>query len=221
MAMKTNSNALYEALLKQIIDLTLYPGMRLSENAVSKMYNVSRSVVRGAFARLVECNFLEVYPQRGTYVSRVNLNYIRKALFIRAAVEKEILRSFMIDSTSKDDILEKMAQNLKEQRKFVGEKQYVDKFRVLDEQFHNYILIGGGSEDILHLLDRHLLHIARWRNIYVRSGVYLAILVDQHESIVDAIQRNDLEGALEATSVHINTVHGLEINDPEFQDYFE
>ena len=52
--MKMNSYALYDDLLRRIIDLSLYPGMQLSENAVSAEYNVSRSVVRGAFARLVE-----------------------------------------------------------------------------------------------------------------------------------------------------------------------
>ena len=110
--MKMNSYALYDDLLRRIIDLSLYPGMQLSENAVSAEYNVSRSVVRGAFARLVESNLLKVYPQRGTYVSLVNLNYIQKALFIRAAVEKEVLRRFMAGPISKEDTIGKMELNL-------------------------------------------------------------------------------------------------------------
>lgn len=221
MEMKTNSDALYEKLLEQIVDLTLYPGMRLSENAVSAKYEVSRSVVRGAFARLVESNLLEVYPQRGTYVSLVNLNYIRKALFIRAAVEKEILRKFMIGPVKKEETVTKMEQNLDEQKQFMGEKRYVEKFRILDEDFHNYILAGSGSEDILHLLGQHLLHIARWRNIYVQSGVYLDKLIEQHHCILEAIKSNDLIGALRATESHINTVHEMVVEDPDFSDYFE
>lgn len=221
MEKKTNSDTLYETLLEQIIDLRLLPGTRISENGISGQYNVSRSVVRGAFARLVESNLLVVYPQRGTYVSLLNLNYIQKALFIRAAVEKEVLRRFISSSAPKDEIIKKMEKNLSEQQKFVGEKQYVDKFRHLDEEFHNYILAGNGSGDILHLLDQHLLHIARWRNIYVRSGVYLSILVNQHESILDAIRKGDLEEALAATDLHINTIHGIVIDNPEFSDYFE
>lgn len=221
MATKTNSDVLYDELLRQIIDLSLHPGMRISENAISGKYKVSRSVVRSAFARLVESQLLIVYPQRGTYVTLVNLNYIKKALFIRAAVEKEVLRSFMIDPEQKEDIIEKMEFNLAEQRGFVGEKKYDDRFRLLDEQFHNLILSGNGSEDILHLLDHHLLHIARWRNIYVNSGVYLATLVTQHDRILAAIRANDLAAALIAMENHINTVHGMAVSDPEFLDYFE
>lgn len=219
--MKMNSYALYDDLLRRIIDLSLYPGMQLSENAVSAEYNVSRSVVRGAFARLVESNLLKVYPQRGTYVSLVNLNYIQKALFIRAAVEKEVLRRFMAGPISKEDTIGKMELNLQKQHQFVGEKKYVENFRLLDEQFHNYILAGNDSEDILHLLDQHLLHIARWRSIYVDSGVYLATLVEQHEKILEAVKSNDLDAALLATDVHINTVHGMVVDDPEFTNFFE
>lgn len=219
--MKMNSYALYDDLLRRIIDLSLYPGMQLSENAVSAEYNVSRSVVRGAFARLVESNLLKVYPQRGTYVSLVNLNYIQKALFIRAAVEKEVLRRFMAGPILKEDTIGKMELNLQKQRQFEGEKKYVENFRLLDEQFHNYILAGNDSEDILHLLDQHLLHIARWRNIYVDSGVYLATLVEQHEKILEAVKSNDLDAALLATDVHINTVHGMVVDDPEFTNFFE
>ena len=114
-----------------------------------------------------------------------------------------------------------MELNLQEQHEFVDEKRYVEKFRLLDEQFHNYILAGNNSEDILHLLDQHLLHIARWRNIYVDSGVYLATLVEQHEKILEAVKSNDLDGALLATDVHINTVNEMVVSDPEFSDFFE
>ncbi|MDY3118077.1 MAG: GntR family transcriptional regulator [Peptoniphilus sp.] len=221
MESRTNSDALYRALLQQIIDLTLYPGMGISENAISKQFAVSRSVVRGAFARLVQLKFLVVYPQRGTYVSLINPNYIRKALFIRAAVEKEVLRGFMKRQMDKTEIFKKMEANLKDQHLFTDEKKYVERFRLLDEEFHNYILAANDSEDVLSLLDDHLLHIARWRNIYVDSGVSLSMLVDQHARILGAIEANDLKDALDATDVHINTVHEMVLSDPKFSDYFE
>lgn len=221
MESRTNSDTLYQALLDQIIDLTLYPGMGISENAISRQSDVSRSVVRSAFARLVQLKFLVVYPQRGTYVSLVNPVYIRKALFIRAAVEKEVLRGFMKCPVDKSDIYGKMEANLEEQRRFVGETKYVERFRLLDEEFHNFILGANDSQDVLHLLDDHLLHIARWRNIYVDSGVSLSILVDQHHRILRAIEARNLNEALDATDVHINTVHELVLSDPKFSSYFE
>ncbi|MDQ0508493.1 Uncharacterized HTH-type transcriptional regulator ydfH [Aedoeadaptatus ivorii] len=220
MLTKINSETLYRELLRRIIDLELYPGMRISENAVSEEFDVSRSVVRNAFARLAQSKLLKVYPQRGTYVNLVDLNYIRKALLIRVSVEKEMLRRFMRQA-DKEETLKKMERNLEEQRKYYDEKRYIDKFRLLDEEFHNLIIASQGSEDILYLMDTHLLHIARWRNIYVRSGVYLAILVDQHTRILEAIWEDDLDKALEATEIHIDTVHDMVVIDPDFADYFQ
>lgn len=215
-----SSDFIYSDILDRIISLKLSPGSKISENQICEEYNVSGSVIRHIFARLAQINFLTVYPQRGTYVNYIDLEYIRNALLIRLSIEKEILYRFM-QKEDKSDIITKMKENMKQQEKFYHENEYLIEFKELDEEFHNYIIMSVENNAILPLINDHLLHISRWRNVYIKSGYKLSKLIDEHKSILEAIEANDTERALRCMNNHIDTVSGIASLDPEYLSYFK
>ena len=215
-----SSDFIYSDILDRIISLKLSPGSKISENKICEDYNVSRSVIRHIFARLAQINFLTVYPQRGTYVNYIDLEYIRNALLIRLSIEKEILYRFM-QKEDKSDTITKMEANMRQQEKFYHENEYLMEFKELDEEFHNYIIMSVENNAILPLINDHLLHISRWRNVYIKSGYKLSKLIDEHKSILEAIEANDTERALRCMTNHIDTVSGIASLDPEYISYFK
>ena len=215
-----SSDFIYSDILDRIISLKLSPGRKISENKICEDYNVSRSVIRHIFARLAQINFLTVYPQRGTYVNYIDLEYIKNALLIRLSIEKEILYRFM-QKEDKSDTITKMKENMRQQEKFYHENEYLMEFKELDEEFHNYIIISVENNAILPLINDHLLHISRWRNVYIKSGYKLSKLIDEHKSILEAIEANDTERALRCMTNHIDTVSGIVSLDPEYISYFK
>lgn len=215
-----SSDFIYSDILDRIISLKLNPGSKISENKICEDYNVSRSVIRHIFARLAQINFLTVYPQRGTYVNYIDLEYIRNALLIRLSIEKEILYRFM-QKEDKSDTITKMKENMRQQEKFYHENEYLMEFKELDEEFHNYIIMSVENNAILPLINDHLLHISRWRNVYIKSGYKLSKLIDEHKSILEAIEANDTERALRCMTNHIDTVSGIVSLDPEYISYFK
>lgn len=215
-----SSDFIYSDILDRIISLKLSPGSKISENKICEEYNVSRSVIRHIFARLAQINFLTVYPQRGTYVNYIDLEYIRNALLIRLSIEKEILYRFM-QKEDKSDTITKMKENMRQQEKFYHENEYLMEFKELDEEFHNYIIMSVENNAILPLINDHLLHISRWRNVYIKSGYKLSKLIDEHKSILEAIKANDTERALRCMTNHIDTVSGIVSLDPEYISYFK
>lgn len=215
-----SSDFIYSDILDRIISLKLSPGSKISENKICEDYNVSRSVIRHIFARLAQINFLTVYPQRGTYVNYIDLEYIRNALLIRLSIEKEILYRFM-QKEDKSDTITKMEENMRQQEKFYHENEYLMEFKELDEEFHNYIIMSVENNAILPLINDHLLHISRWRNVYIKSGYKLSKLIDEHKSILEAIKANDTERALRCMTNHIDTVSGIVSLDPEYISYFK
>lgn len=215
-----SSDFIYSDILDRIISLKLSPGSKISENKICEDYNVSRSVIRHIFARLAQINFLTVYPQRGTYVNYIDLEYIRNALLIRLSIEKEILYRFM-QKEDKSDTITKMKENMRQQEKFYHEDEYLMEFKELDEEFHNYIIMSVENNAILPLINDHLLHISRWRNVYIKSGYKLSKLIDEHKSILEAIEANDTERALRCMTNHIDTVSGIVSLDLEYISYFK
>jgi len=81
----------YSEIRKLIINWDLKPGQRVSEAEMSKILNVSRTPVREAFIQLKIEELVMVLPQRGTFVTKVNIEKVKEGLFIRSCLESEVL----------------------------------------------------------------------------------------------------------------------------------
>ena len=109
----------YRQILRRIIKLKLEPGQLISENQMAKEYGVSRSVIRTVFVRLQQIGFLDVYPQRGTYVSRIDLHHIEDLLILRTAVEKEVIYEMFtsLGHEERSQLVSQLEENMAEQEK--------------------------------------------------------------------------------------------------------
>ena len=85
------SDQIYQHLRNAILTWQVLPNEPISENRISALCGVSRSPVRAALARLVEDGLIEVFPQRGTFVSPIRLKAVREAQFVRAALELAVV----------------------------------------------------------------------------------------------------------------------------------
>src|SRR5436305_1999373 len=82
----------YARLRDAIVAAELEPGRRLSENELAAWLGVSRTPVREALVRLRDDRLVEIVPQLGTYVSRIGVQAVADAQFIREALECAAIR---------------------------------------------------------------------------------------------------------------------------------
>lgn len=217
---KFSSEEVYEDLLKKIVRLELEPGRRISENEMCKNYDVSRSIIRTAFTKLAQNHLLTIYPQRGTYINLIDLSYTKKVLILRVALEKEAL-SRLMNLKDQAATIEALEENIRQQEQYYDVEEYVEEFKKLDGAFHDILLSSIGNGSILDLLNSHLLHLARWRNIYVRSGHKVSNLINEHKEVLEGIKADDKDRAIKAISTHIETINDLMVADNEYAHYFE
>ena len=113
------ADQVFKQILRRIIKLKLEPGQLISENQMAKEYGVSRTVIRTVFARLQQLGFLEIYPQRGTYISLIDLHHIEDLLVLRTAVEKEVIYEMFtsLGPMEKNTLVQRLEENLDEQEK--------------------------------------------------------------------------------------------------------
>src|SRR5256714_10799377 len=76
-----------------IVRLDLPPGTAIDKAALCARLGVSRFPISEALGRLAAEGFVEVLPQRGTRVARIDLADCRQAMFIRRALETEAVRA--------------------------------------------------------------------------------------------------------------------------------
>ena len=214
-----SANQIYKDLLKRIIALDLEPGAKVSENSLGTEYNVSRSVMRNVFARLSQIGFVEILPQRGTYISTIDLKYIRALLLMRLSLEKEMLKRF-VNCDDNDELIELLKANVEKQKNYATEGTYIDDFRKLDEAFHGIILEHGGMYNIGQLVHEPLLHLARWRNVAVNNGLRLSEIVKEHEEILASIEKKDMAKIDVIITNHIeNTINDRDSIKEHYRKY--
>lgn len=206
-----SAEEVYRKILRSIIHLELEPGKMISENKMAEEYRVSRSVIRTAFTRLQQLHLIEVMPQRGTYVSLIDLNHISDLLMLRTAVEKEVIYE-MFTSLKLEDrkgLVKALDANLAEQRTCSNEKDYSGRFPKLDSQFHKTMIDSVGRYALVEILGDTFVHIARWRNFDVSFDSRIPELIQEHQDITDAIRNEDMAYAQDRMAKHLETISGI------------
>ncbi|MCG8512186.1 MAG: GntR family transcriptional regulator, partial [Rhodospirillales bacterium] len=77
-------------LYRKILRLDIQPGDALSEPEVSEALGVSRGPVREVFIRLASEGLVEIFPQVGTFVSRLDVATLLEAIYVRNALEPDL-----------------------------------------------------------------------------------------------------------------------------------
>lgn len=226
--MNTNKGTIYtsEDILKNIArkieTLEFKPGSKISENEIAQTYQVSRTVVRSAFVILREWGLIEVYPQRGTYITKINVAYIRDMQFVRNAVETAVMKEVM-KKKDKSQLLTVLQKNLKEQEKFKYLKKYEDEFFRLDESFHRAFMDFIHRENIPEIINLNIQNIQfrRWRYLEVETLVLMEKIIEQHTCIYEAVKKGNERQAVEVLQEHLLTASQTSFNIWEkYPDFF-
>lgn len=214
---------IYKDMCERITTLQLKPGQKISENKMSEDYGVSRSVIRTVFTRLSERKLIEVYPQRGTYISKMDLDFISDLLLLRTAIEKEILYEIFenMKPCQREGLMKQLHENLEQQKKYIESEGYEADFKYLDSEFHRILIDSVQRHNLMELMAEHMIHIARWRNFDVPFAHRVPELIREHEAIYQALLDNRGGRAMRAMSVHLETISQIaDWAKAEFPEYF-
>lgn len=209
----------YQRLKESIVTLKLEPGLSISEKEIAERLGVSRTPVREAFVKLNQEQLLEVYPQRGTVVSLIDLQHVEDARFIREHLEvatvKLACESFL------EGYIEILEDNLMTQHHCVKEKDYEQLFK-LDEEFHSVIAKGANKSRVWSVIQLMNSHLNRVRLLSLASNFNWDTILFQHGEILKAIKQKDPELAAEVMEQHLKlvTVDQDELKKT-YPDYFK
>lgn len=216
------SDDIYEDMCKKIEKLEYMPGDSISENDLCSLYGVTRHSIRAALARLKQRRLVDVFPQRGTYVSLIDMAYIRNILYLREAVEQEALARIILKK-DKSMLLKTLRDCVYNQKNIDKSKNSSDEFYKYDDMFHKYILIEIGEENVLDLISEHYIHVRRWRNLEVGTTERMESLIGEHEMIIEAIEKGDLSIGRKCMHYHLDTIerYSEKIKDLKSQYFVE
>lgn len=217
---RSTPKQVFDFLREQIVAMEIFPGQKISENQLAEQFGVSRTPIREAIAKLVNLGFVEVRPQRGTFVSKLSITKILEARFIREALEVAIVCQVTEHCTP--ELIAQCAHIICLQEEAAKEHDAL-KFQNLDDLFHQKLADFTHFDRAAALIQSEKAHMDRVRNLSLQElgGQYERVLA-QHRKILTAIQSGSPSKAREATYIHMREVLNILSTVEEMHpDYFE
>ena len=179
---------------QKIMTKELFPGCRLVEEDIAAELGVSRTPLRQAFAILKNEGFVDIVPNRGTYVIRPSYEEIVEVYQARMFLEQGLLSDVV--ETLTDDELAPLRENYEKQMKLVLNFRMLD-YSILNREFH--MLLASLSRNaylkrfVMELYNRIFVFLVYYDNSVTNNGSILT-----HGKIVKALEERDGAALMDA-----------------------
>ncbi|MDO8878662.1 MAG: GntR family transcriptional regulator [Pseudolabrys sp.] len=185
-----------------IVRLDLAPGEFIDKKALCEQLGTSRFPVSEALGRLADEGFVEVLPQHGTRVTRIDLADCTEAMFIRRALESEGLRRIAprIDLS----LIEAINRSMQEQQVAMAHDDRI-RFHECDIALHDMLLDALGYERVKTAVFAARAKLDRLR-LYMCTPRRQASTLAEHRAIVEALAARDAAAAGRAMELHLDMV---------------
>lgn len=197
---ESNRDYALRVIRENIINLQLKPGSMISEQDLADELAISRTPVHEALQEISKTKIIEVYPQKGSLVSLIDMKLVNEARFVRATLEAAITEQ-AVEMATKEDI-EALEENINLQE-FYQKKNSSDKLMELDNSFHEMMYKIADKMQTYYMVRTMNIHYDRFRELRYQSSDATPI-VDDHKQILEAIISKDSKKARELVITHLS-----------------
>lgn len=191
----------YELLREMILSLELAPGTTLVRAELAARFGVSQTPVRDALQLLQQEGLVDVYPQAGTHVSRVDLDSATQAHFLRLCIELEVVR--MLAARRDPALVARLRESIGRQAQCLKAGDLV-AFSHADQSFHETLYVAAGQQELHRLVRSRSGHIDRLRRLHVPAPGKPQRIVADHKALADAIEARAPQRAQQALRDHLS-----------------
>ncbi len=198
----------------EILDGAYEPGAPLLQADLCTRFGVSRTPVREALLKLQAQNLVELIPNRGARVRIPTLSELTEVYSVRAELEGYAASlaapRFSGDAIAALDAAQSQLESVVHTLAIPADQRASDSFinsrmTRFNEEFHSVIRVAAGN----HLLDKMINDLQKhFPKDYVWKATesteqFIAINVDEHRLIAEALRQNDPVRSRSAMTQHV------------------
>lgn len=212
-------STVYHVIRNNIMTFQLKPGTTISTQEIAKKLSVSRTPVREAFIRLQQDGLVDIFPQRETVVSKINLERLHQEFFLRQSLECAAMDHAMRNVSQKN--ISQLKENINKQTVSVKKKEF-DIFMKLDNEFHKLIFELAEMPLVWDAIQTMNSHYDRVRIISLWNNEIFENLLMEHQLILTAIEEKSTSLAKKYIKQHISQLNKqLNTFIKLYPEYFE
>ncbi|MBR6155902.1 MAG: GntR family transcriptional regulator [Lachnospiraceae bacterium] len=183
-----------------ILSFELEPGTAVSENEIAAELGISRTPVREAIIELSKAYLIEIFPQKGSFISLIDPKMVEEARFLRKITDIAVIEEVCEIAEEADIAL--LEDNVALQAFYLS-KGMTEKLFDLDNQFHKSIYEIARKDIIYEIHSTLMIHFDRVRNLSVETAKDFKVVGD-HRAMLDAIKAGDKQAAAALVDKHLN-----------------
>ena len=195
----TTAKAVAERLRVEIQHGTLAPGTRLRQNEVAGRFGVSTTPVREAFAQLQAEGLVRIDPHRGAVVFHPSKEDLLEYYEMREVLES-LAVAHAIEKL-KPDVVKELTGLIDRMRRTDDPRRWLQ----LNDEFH-LRLYGASGRPRLSAMSENLRDASTpYIYMYVAGRPPSERANEEHQALLDACVRGDVEAARRAISAHMHS----------------
>ncbi|MCP9312468.1 GntR family transcriptional regulator [Liquorilactobacillus satsumensis] len=176
----------YATILKKIINTEYKPGQRISEKELGEELNIGRTPVREALLQLRQEGLINVVPQSGTYITKIDLEVAVSARFIRESIEIRIIKEAAATAPASPRL-----HTILNNQKFFSKQKEFERFFAEDEAFHEEFYRMTNHQQVWDWLQTINMQLNRFRMLRLKVvELPWKTLIDEHQKILTAVEQH-------------------------------
>lgn len=215
---ESNRDYALRVIKENIINLTIKPGTMISEQEIATQLKLSRTPVHEAMQELSTTKIIQVLPQRGNFVSKIDMNLVDEAIFMRRTIESALTEIACTKAT------EEQIQELEEHvnlQEFYLSKNNMEKLMEHDNEFHKMMYKITNRMECYYLVKMMNIHLDRIRELHLLTSDATRV-VEEHKAILEHFKNKKPDGVKELVASHLNKVYADEEKiRSKYPEYFK
>ncbi|MDY0747887.1 GntR family transcriptional regulator [Paucibacter sp. R3-3] len=189
-----------------IVEKRLPPGTWLREEALGRVYSVSRTKVRAALLTLSKDKLIEIIPDKGAFVCQPSVKDAREVFAVRRVLESEVVRLFIANAKAAD--YQTLEQHIRFERSTLNQSVTTTSGSVRERllgDFHVALAQAAGNDTLAELV----------RELVARSSL-IAMLYhssndphcssDEHADFLKLCRAGQVDAAVSSMCDHLSRI---------------
>ena len=189
----------YKVLLHNIISLEFKPGEAINEKDIASSLGLSRTPVREALMELVKNGLVNIIPQKGSYISKIDFDIIEESRFFRLPLERAILK--LACEGISDEYTIELKKNLMHQELAINTED-VSILINLDNEFHKLLFEAVNKQWSYGLINSQMVYFDRYRYL-IQKTLKRGDILSDHNELLEAILNHNYDSADTIISKHL------------------
>jgi len=186
---------------QRIIDGRIRLGAGLSEQSLAAELGISKTPVREALLQLKQEGLVQVQPQRGTYVFRLEADQVAQISELREVLELAAVKAAL--QRNADTLAQRMAELLEAMRKAYERDDRV-AYRRLDGDYHDAIIDLCGNDYIRTAYRQISFCIAALRSRLSNEVLLNKASLADHKEMLRLVKQRDSLALMRLLRAHID-----------------